>query len=148
MEAITCLGSPQPGSFPSPPLLPRKPQGLKNFGISIGQRKIRPLSNAGKTFSGGRQVDESMIVLRRRIHEMKVLERNYEPPEEWMGWEKQCYGHYDEYVCKLVGVLQSFPLNSRPSLALCMLLLITMSVPASAVMIVLRLIEMGNGAII
>ncbi|CAK7344161.1 unnamed protein product [Dovyalis caffra] len=50
-------------------------------------------------------VDESMIVLRKRIHEMKMVERNYEPPEEWMEWEKQCYTSYDEFVCKFVGVL-------------------------------------------
>lgn len=27
-----------------------------------------------------KQVDEDMIVLRKRIHEMKMVEKNYEPP--------------------------------------------------------------------
>ncbi|KAK8498686.1 hypothetical protein V6N12_000988 [Hibiscus sabdariffa] len=31
-----------------------------------------------------RPVDEDMIVLRKRIHEMKMVERNYEPPADWM----------------------------------------------------------------
>lgn len=145
MEAITCLCSSQTLSFPFPPSLSSKqPHGLK-IGSS-GQRK-RPLRSAGIAFAGGRLVDESMIVLRRRIHEMKVIETNYEPPEEWMGWEKQCYSNHDEYVCQFVGVLQSFLMNCRPSFALCVLLLIAMSVPASTAMIVFRLIEMANGAL-
>ncbi|KAL6982114.1 hypothetical protein U1Q18_023730 [Sarracenia purpurea var. burkii] len=39
---------------------------------------------------GGRrrgQVDENLIVLRKRIHEMKMKERNYEPPSHWMEWD-------------------------------------------------------------
>ncbi|GKV14461.1 hypothetical protein SLEP1_g25341 [Rubroshorea leprosula] len=28
-----------------------------------------------------------MIVLRKRIHEMKMIERNYELPEDWMDWD-------------------------------------------------------------
>ncbi|KAH8511334.1 hypothetical protein H0E87_008770 [Populus deltoides] len=65
-------------------------------------------------------VDESMLVLRKRIHEMKMVERNYEPPEEWMEWEKQCYTSYDEFI-------------------------FTMSVPASMVMIAQQLMEATCG---
>ncbi|KAF3445260.1 hypothetical protein FNV43_RR14954 [Rhamnella rubrinervis] len=118
---------------------------LMGFGRNQ-QRNIRSRT-AGKAFAGGRPVDESMIVLRRRIHEMKVIERNYEPPEDWMYWEKQCYGCYDEFVCNLVGVLQSCLMNTRPSLALGMIVLITMSVPASTAMILFRLMELANGTI-
>lgn len=94
---------------------------------------------------GGRLVDESMIVLRKRIHQMKVIERNYEPPEEWTPWEKQYYASYDDYVCKFVGFLQSYLMNTRPSLALGMIFLLTISVPASSVVVLLRLIELANG---
>ena len=31
-----------------------------------------------------RLVDEDLIVLRKIIHEMKKVERNYEPLEDWM----------------------------------------------------------------
>lgn len=97
---------------------------------------------------GGRStVDESLIVLRKRIHEMKMVERNYEPPQHWMHWEKQCYASYDEYICNLVGCLQSYLMNTRPSLALSMMLLVTVSVPASTVMILLRFMEVANGAV-
>ncbi|KAF5479966.1 hypothetical protein F2P56_000746, partial [Juglans regia] len=96
-------------------------------------------------YRGSCSVDESMIILRKRIHEMKVIERNYEPPEEWMEWEKQYYACYDEYICDLVGLLQSYLMNTRPSLAFGLLALVTLSVPASTVMILLRLMEVANG---
>ncbi|KAF9683928.1 hypothetical protein SADUNF_Sadunf04G0064900 [Salix dunnii] len=91
------------------------------------------------------RVDESMVVLRKRIHEMKMVERNYEPPEEWMEWEKQCYTSYDEFICKLVGFLQWHLMNTRPGLALGMLLLMSMSVPVSVVMIAQQLVEATFG---
>jgi len=43
-------------------------------------------------------VDESMIILRKRIREMKMIERNYEHPEDWMEWEKQYYACYDAFI--------------------------------------------------
>lgn len=95
----------------------------------------------------GQLVDENMIVLRKRIHEMKVMERNYEPPAEWMEWEKQYYACYDEFICKLVGFLQTQLMNSRPSFALGMLAVVAMSVPASTFMVILRLLEVANGVL-
>lgn len=95
----------------------------------------------------GQLVDESMIVLRKRIHEMKVMERNYEPPAEWMEWEKQYYTCYDEFICKFVGFLQTQLMNSRPSFALGMLAVVAMSVPASTFMVILRLLEVANGVL-
>ncbi|TQD89647.1 hypothetical protein C1H46_024782 [Malus baccata] len=92
-------------------------------------------------------VDESLIVLRKRIHEMKMVERNFEPPQEWMHWEKQCYASYDNHVCNMVGCLQSCLMNSRPSVALSVLLLVAFSVPASTAMILLRFIEVANGVL-
>lgn len=101
---------------------------------------------AGRDYRGG-LVDKSMIILRKRIHEMKMIERNYEPPEEWTEWEKRYYTCYDEYICQVVGLLQSYLMNTRPSFSLGMLALITMSVPASTVMIVLLLMEGANGVL-
>ena len=49
-------------------------------------------------YNGGCLVDESMIILRKRIREMKMIERNYEHPEDWMEWEKQYYACYDAYL--------------------------------------------------
>ncbi|TXG57242.1 hypothetical protein EZV62_018555 [Acer yangbiense] len=82
----------------------------------------------------GRVVDESMIVLRKRLHEMKMVERNYEPPTEWMEWEKRYYTSYDSIICEVMGVSQSCLMNTRPSLALGMLALVLLSVPTSTAM--------------
>ncbi|TVU22175.1 hypothetical protein EJB05_31857, partial [Eragrostis curvula] len=62
----------------------------------------------------GRMVDEGMVVLRRRIHEMRAAERNWEPPAEWAAWEKEWYGTYDADVCDLVAALQALLLSARP----------------------------------
>ncbi|CAN4083147.1 unnamed protein product [Withania somnifera] len=92
----------------------------------------------------GRLVDESMIILRKRFHEMKVIERNYEPPVEWMEWEKQYYANYDELICNLVGCLQMQLLSTRPSLALGMLVLLLISIPASTAMIFSHFIHLAK----
>ncbi|KAK2635342.1 hypothetical protein Ddye_030134 [Dipteronia dyeriana] len=93
----------------------------------------------------GRVVDENMIVLRKRIHEMKMVERNYEPPAEWMEWEKRYYTSYDSIICEVMGVLQSCLMNTRPSLALGMLALVLLSVPTSTAMFSFQILEITKG---
>ncbi|KAF3777517.1 hypothetical protein EJ110_NYTH45553 [Nymphaea thermarum] len=39
-------------------------------------------------------VDENMFLLRKRIDEMKMVERNYEAPAGWMDWEKKYHLAY------------------------------------------------------
>ncbi|KAF3788941.1 hypothetical protein EJ110_NYTH19851 [Nymphaea thermarum] len=90
-------------------------------------------------------VDENMIVLRMRINEMKMVERNQEAPEDWMEWEKRYYASYDSDVCKGVGMLQTFFMNTRPSVALGMLALLGFSVPSSVFLMLINLIEVGKG---
>ncbi|XP_004297349.1 PREDICTED: uncharacterized protein LOC101294061 [Fragaria vesca subsp. vesca] len=94
-----------------------------------------------------RLVDENMIVLRKRIHEMKMVERNYEPPAEWMDWEKRYYTSYDSIICQAMGLLQSQLMNTRPSLALAFMALIVFSVPASTFMVFSHLLEITKGAL-
>ncbi|CAK7344169.1 unnamed protein product [Dovyalis caffra] len=147
MESTILCSSPLP-SFPFPPTKPH-PQKLKlrHGKTSSGTVVLATRRENSGDWRHGESVvvDESMIVLRKRIHEMKMVERNYEPPEEWMEWEKQCYTSYDEFVCKFVGVLQLHLMNTRPSLALGMLLLITMSVPVSMAVIAQQLMEATYG---
>lgn len=104
-------------------------------------------SNGNRDFERGRLVDENMIVLRKRIHEMKMVERNYEPPSHWMEWEKRLYVGYDSFICDVMGILQSQLMNTRPSLALGMMALVTLSVPISSAMILLHLIEISQGVL-
>ena len=93
---------------------------------------------------GGRMVDENMIVLRKRIHEMKMEEKGYEPPSEWMDWEKKYYANYNAFICESMKVLQSGLMNTRPSLAIGMMALIALSLPVSSFVVVSNAIEIGK----
>ncbi|KAL8470929.1 hypothetical protein ACS0TY_033489 [Phlomoides rotata] len=70
---------------------------------------------------GGRVVDENLIVLRKRIHETKLMESGYELPSEWMSWEKRVYASYDSVICDAMGHLQTYLMETRPSLAIGMI---------------------------
>ncbi|KAL9355020.1 hypothetical protein Peur_052990 [Populus x canadensis] len=98
---------------------------------------------------GGRLVDESMIVLRLRIKEMKMLEACNNPPSHWMEWEKQYCLHcnYNNDVCEAVGMLQNYLMNVRPSLALGMVALVSLSVPISTGVVLLQAIEIAMGVL-
>ncbi|KAK4376370.1 hypothetical protein RND71_002666 [Anisodus tanguticus] len=96
-------------------------------------------------YYNGRIVDDNLIVLRKRIHEMKIIEKNYEPPAEWMDWEKRMYANYDVNICQALGLLQSQLMDSRPSLVLGMTALIGISVPTSSIVILFHLIELTKG---
>ncbi|RWR85562.1 hypothetical protein CKAN_01443300 [Cinnamomum micranthum f. kanehirae] len=131
----------------------RSTRNPKNAHLALlGLRRFHPRCRA--TGSGGydrgdwnygRSVDEEMIVLRKRIHEMRMTERNYEPPLEWMDWEKRYYAHYDADICEAVGLLQNLLMNSRPSLAIGMVVLVALSVPTSVFMVLLHLIQAVKG---
>ncbi|WOK93453.1 hypothetical protein Cni_G02150 [Canna indica] len=94
----------------------------------------------GWEYSGGGLVDENMIVLRKRIHEMKMAETNYEAPAEWMDWEKRYYTSYHADVCEVLCLLQTILTSTRPSLAIGMMAVLVLSVPTSAVLISFHLI--------
>ncbi|KAL2546047.1 hypothetical protein Fot_15280 [Forsythia ovata] len=98
-------------------------------------------------WNNGRDVDENLIILRKRIHEMKVIERNYEPPSEWMDWEKRFYVNYDSIICDAMGFLQSQLMDTRPSLALAIIVLIALSLPTSTAVIMFHLMEMIKGVL-
>ncbi|KAL2233335.1 UNVERIFIED_CONTAM: hypothetical protein Sindi_1513500 [Sesamum indicum] len=92
-----------------------------------------------------RVVDENMIVLRKRIHEMEMMERNYEPPMEWMGWEKRVYPNYDSMICDAMMWLQWHLMETRPSLALGMIALVALSVPTSTAVVLINFLELIKG---
>ncbi|MQM08574.1 hypothetical protein Taro_041429 [Colocasia esculenta] len=88
--------------------------------------------DVGGAESGGWLVDEGMVVLRRRLREMQMAERNYEPPEDWAEWEKPHYASYGAGVYRLTGMVQVALMGTRPSVALGVLALLALSVPTSA----------------
>ncbi|EXC20570.1 hypothetical protein L484_027125 [Morus notabilis] len=102
----------------------------------------------GSRDSGGRLVDENMIVLRMRIRDAKMLERSthhdhddHNDRLEWMDWEKQYFVNYQEDVLEGIGLLQNWLMNTRPSLALGFLALFTMSVTISSSFVIFYVIE-------
>ncbi|KAL0463491.1 UNVERIFIED_CONTAM: hypothetical protein Slati_0236700 [Sesamum latifolium] len=78
---------------------------------------------------------------------MKMIERNYEPPMEWMDWEKRFYASYDSIICDAMGHLQSYLMETRPSLALAIIALIAFSVPTSTALLMYNLLELSKGVL-
>ena len=75
---------------------------------------------------------------------MNMIERNYEPPSDWMEWEKRYYTKYDSIICEAVGVLQTHLMNTRPGLALGVMALVAISVPTSSAMLFFHLVELAK----
>ena len=111
----------RPFSFTKPH---QRRRGRFTVAASVGEKNKRDY--------WGRQVDENMIMLRLRIKEMKIKETNYEPPSNWMEWEKQYYSRYNNDVYEALGLLQGYIMNMRPSLAFGVIALVTFSVLISA----------------
>lgn len=137
MQATTsclCASAPPPQHRFSGDLI----GGRKGLGLGRA-RRVNVKVMASKRSSGpyshnfdGKLVDESMIVLRKRIQEMQRVEKSYEPPQHWMEWEKQYKKeNYDLDVCQAVGSLQSKLMETRPAVALGMALLLLFTLPTS-----------------
>ena len=144
------------GRRPSPPALPvvaiKKPAAASSPTPTRAARcrcssSGRDEAEFGCGGGGGGLVDEGMVVLRRRIHEMRAAERNWEPPEEWAAWEKEWYGTYDADVCDLVGALQGFLVSSRPGVGVGILAVLVLAVPASAFALVSHLLDASRAII-
>nr|XP_033512854.1 uncharacterized protein LOC104099573 [Nicotiana tomentosiformis] len=134
-------------SILSIPSLPSKPFSQKrSINTKIMTLAMKREAN-DQNYYNGRNVDENMIVLRKRIQEMKMIEKNYEPPAEWMVWEKKIYGNYNSSICEAMGLLQSLLMNTRPGLALGMVALVALSVPISTVVVLFNLVEFTKGVL-
>ncbi|GAB4832350.1 hypothetical protein Ancab_006366 [Ancistrocladus abbreviatus] len=147
METSALLSKALPSLTLHSPTIPKHSRSSK-CGLhrenQVGKICAIQRSNSYGSDYKGRLVDENLIVLRKRIHEMKMIERNYEPPSNWSEWEKQYYTCYDEYICKVLGVLQAHLMNTRPSVALGTLVLLAMSVPTSVVLLALQFMEVAD----
>ncbi|CAL4977502.1 unnamed protein product [Urochloa decumbens] len=121
----------------------RKPTAVRCHRSSSSRRDDAEFSCGG----GGRLVDEGMLVLRRRIHEMRAAERGWEPPEEWAAWEKEWYGTYDADVCELLAALQGFLVSSRPGVGVGILAVLALAVPASAFVLVTHLLDASRAVV-
>lgn len=111
-----------------------RPRSKKTGFVHLQRRRhLKVSASCDRDNHDGKLVDEAMIVLRMRIHDIEMTETRdqNEPPSNWMEWEKRYYANYNSDICEAVGLLQSQLMNTRPSLALGMLALITLSVPFS-----------------
>lgn len=87
----------------------------------------------------GRMVDENMIILRMRIHDIKMSEKIHEVPMDWMVWEREYYQErYKSDVSEAIGFLQNLLMETRPSLAFGILALVMLCVSHSLFMVVLQ----------
>ncbi|CAL9040351.1 unnamed protein product [Musa banksii] len=131
--SIVACPSLHPSSFPARP-------SDRHAGPHLPNRQRSIEVAAGRDGYGG-LVDENMIVLRKRIHEMKMAERNYEAPSEWMDWEKRYYARYHADVSDILCLLQTLLMNTRPSVAIGLMAVLALSVPTSAILILFHLIQ-------
>jgi len=69
-----------------------------------------------------------MIVLRKRMFDLKMQETNSKTPEAYMEWEKELYRTYHENVFRAMKCLQAALINTRPSVAITILTFICLSV--------------------
>ncbi|XVE74729.1 hypothetical protein DITRI_Ditri12bG0041100 [Diplodiscus trichospermus] len=107
---------------------------------------IKILASKGHDFDG-KLVDESMVVLRKRIQEMRMLETKYEPPQHWMEWEKEYKkANYEVDVCEAVGYLQSKLMETRPAVALGIGALLLFSLPTSMAAVLFPVMAMIKGS--
>ncbi|GLJ09355.1 hypothetical protein SUGI_0107250 [Cryptomeria japonica] len=83
-------------------------------------------------------VDEDMLVLRKRMHQIRMEEINYIPPQHWMEWEKKWYPTYDSDICSSLMWLQNRLLNTRPSVTMAVMALFFFSVPASLLLFLME----------
>eukprot|EP00253_Pinus_taeda_P031839 PITA_31839 len=99
--------------------------------IFIRRAAVNACGHSGNQFGSGdpSKVDTDMIVLRKRILELRMHEINYLPPQHWMKWEKVWSVTYASDVCKFLLWLQNMLYNTRPALAIAGLALISVSVP-------------------
>ena len=82
-----------------------------------------------------------MIVLRKRLREMEIAEKEEEAaPAHWAEWERRYYcGRYGDDICDSVAALQRLLMNTRPAVALAAVALVVVSLPAASVAVVLYL---------
>ncbi|XP_057866193.2 uncharacterized protein LOC131073709 [Cryptomeria japonica] len=130
-------------------LLPLHKRLGRPTSIHIGKKnnmKKFIVNGASSGESGpGRMVDEDMLVLRKRMYEVRMEEINYIPPHHWMEWEKKWYPTYNSDVCSSLMWLQNILLNTRPGVTMATVLSISLSVPACLLLLLIQCSITLNG---
>eukprot|EP01018_Ginkgo_biloba_P027233 Gb_02070 [translate_table: standard] len=135
-----------------PPPINKRHKGLisacRSPSIFIHKKKRLPRSVIVKASSSNDSgaddpsiVDANMIVLRKRMHDLKLQEGNYEFSEEWVEWEKKLYVSYHSTIFQVIGRLQHILLNTRPSVAIALLVSICVFATTSVTLVFFHLIS-------
>ncbi|CAI9756021.1 unnamed protein product [Fraxinus pennsylvanica] len=126
----------------------RKPALYRREKVCSPVFAVKKDAGNDKGHERGRLVDENMILLRMRIHDMKMAEENHAPPANWMEWEKRWYVNYDSDVFEAVGLLQNLLMDSSPSLVLGMVALMILSGSTSLALLLFYLVDILKGMIL
>jgi len=128
----------------SPPMLQKQNGGTPTLsaprtkrGVNRRQLVIKAASSGEYQFGSGDRniVDANMILLRKRMFDLKMQETNYKTPEDFMEWEKELYPAYHAQVFRAMEWLQYTLINTRPVVAITLLSLISASIPLSIIIV-------------
>nr|XP_010916326.1 uncharacterized protein LOC105041170 [Elaeis guineensis] len=114
-------------------------------------RKVRATWNHEDTGDDRRKheegvVDENMKTLRQRLRAIKMMDRGDGLLEEWIEWEKQYYHtFFQSNNCEILGLLQLYPVDARPSLAIGVTMMVRLSIPISVLVVMLYLMDAAKG---
>ncbi|KAG8384145.1 hypothetical protein BUALT_Bualt04G0087800 [Buddleja alternifolia] len=134
-------------SLSANPVLPRRKIPRNPY---YHKRNSLIIKNQGR--NEGKSTDENMVVLKMRIKKLKVSEKissnqgaEAAPSKDWKDWEKKIFTRYHESVFDSMELLQSYLMNTRPSLALGILTLVAMSVPLSSSVVMVNALKVARG---
>lgn len=88
--------------------------------------------------SESEMVDSNMLVLRRRIHQLRLRERwtangeNHQ--DQWMEWEKSCFSSYRPDLSMMLDSLQTQLLDMRPSYLISLVSMLMAFLPAASIL--------------
>lgn len=85
--------------------------------------------------TGGSGFDDSnMMVLRKRIQNIRIQESCFDTPAEWFEWERSVYPGYRADICFLLSTMQSQLLNIRPGTALSIVSVLMAVLPVMSIL--------------
>jgi hypothetical protein len=115
------------------------------YGNNLRRAAVKAASCSDNQFGSGdpSRVDTELIVLRKRMQELRMQETNYAPPQHWMKWEKEWSVTYTSDICQFVGWLQNMLINTRPALAMAALALIPLSLLVFVLLLLFQVIQVS-----
>jgi len=83
---------------------------------------------------GSGMVDSNMMVLRKRIQNIRIQETCFESPADWAEWERTAYPSYRADVCFMLSTMQSQLLTLRPGTVISIVSVLMAVVPVMSIL--------------